>query len=123
MREGVNIQNIVREIKNRNEHEDKKIKDSIKLALEELEKIKIDFLRIDKNMEKMILFGSLAENNIDSTEFDIDIAVKSEKYYQLIGRALQSQFKVDVIDLESIHSLIKKNILKTGKVIYEKKQG
>jgi predicted nucleotidyltransferase len=73
-------------------------------------------------MEKMILFGSLVENKIESISFDIDIAVKSSKYYQLVSRALQSEFKVDLVDLDSAHERIKKNIIEHGRVIYEKKQ-
>ena len=37
-------------------------------------------------------------------------------------RALESEFKVDVVDLDSIHEKIKKYIIEYGKVIYEKRQ-
>ena len=62
------------------------------------------------------------EDNIESIDFDIDIAVKSDKYYQLVSRALQSEFKVDVLDLDSVHERIKKNIIQHGKMIYEKRK-
>lgn len=118
----MNIQNIVSLIKDGNEEEKGQIEDRVKLARKELKKLRDDFLNIDGKMEKMICFGSLAKNNIESINFDIDIAVKSKKYYQLVSRAMKSEFKVDVIDLDSIHNKIKENIIKYGKVVYEKKQ-
>ena len=68
----------------------------------------------------MILFGSLAEGCVGTLDFDIDIAVESKKYYQLVSRALQSEFKVDVLDIDGLHEKIKKSIIENGKVIYEK---
>ncbi len=119
----MNIQNIIGEIKRANEVEEKRIKDRIALAIKEVGRLKADFLNIDKDMEKMVLFGSLVEGNIESVRFDIDIAVKSKKYYQLVSRALQSDLKVDVADLDSIHERIKKNIIEKGRVVYEKREG
>ncbi len=118
----MNIQNIVREIKRENEDEKIRVRDRVLQALEEVERLKTDFLIIDKDIEKMILFGSLSKDEIESQNFDIDIAVKSKKYYQLVDRALQSEFKVDVIDIDTIHKRIKKNILEEGRVLYEKGQ-
>lgn len=118
----MNVQNIINEIKRENEEEKIRIKQRISRAAEEVKRVKKDFLKIDKGIEKIILFGSLAEESIESINFDIDIAVKSEKYYQLVGRALQSEFKIDVVDLDSVHERIKKNIIQYGKVIYEKRQ-
>ena len=117
----MNIQNIVSLIKRGNEEEKREVEHRVKLAKNEIQKLRKDFLNIDRSMEKMICFGSLAKNNIDSINFDIDIAVKSNKYYQLVSRAMKSEFKIDVIDLDSIHHKIKENIVKYGKVIYEKK--
>lgn len=117
----MNVRNIIKEIKKENDKEVKRIKDKILQALSEIERLKKDFLEIDPDIEKIILFGSLLEDGIESTRFDIDIAVKSKKYYQLVSKALQSEFKIDVVDLDTIHSKIKKNILEKGKVIYEKR--
>ena len=117
----MNIQNIVSLIKRGNEEEKRQIENRVKLAMREIKKLRKDFLNIDRNMKKMVIFGSLAKNNIDSINFDIDIAVKSKKYYQLVSRAMKSEFEVDVIDLDSVHNTIKESIIKYGKVIYEKK--
>lgn len=115
------IENIIDTIKKENKYEQLKIRTRIIHALKEVEKLKIDFLKIDNKLEKMILFGSLVRKEIGYINFDIDIAVRSKKYYQLVGRALESDFKVDVVDLDSVNKRIKDEILKNGKVIYEKR--
>jgi len=116
----MNVKDIIKRIKIENENERQRIKERIVKAFEEIEQLKRDFLRIDHEMGRMILFGSLAEDRIENMDFDIDIAVKSDKYYQLVARALESEFKVDVVDLETVHDSIKRNILENGRVIYEK---
>ncbi len=117
----MDIANIVKKIKKDNRQEKKYIADKIKLALEEVRRLKEDFLKIDPKLEKIVLFGSLAENRINSIDFDIDIAVLSDKYYLLTARALESDFKVDVVDLDTVNKLIKENIIKNGKVVYEQR--
>ncbi len=112
------IKGIVKEVKREAEREEAFIRHRVSRAFDEIETLKIDFLNIDPDLRAMILFGSLAENRVKSIHFDIDIAVKSKKYYQLVGRALQSEFKVDVIDLETIHESIKMSIEKYGRLIY-----
>lgn len=117
----MNIQKIVSLIKRENEEEKRLIRDRVTLAEKELERLKREFLKIDKDMERMICFGSLVRNNIESIRFDIDIAVKSKKYYQLVSKAMESEFEVDVIDLDSVHYKIRENIIKFGRIIYEKR--
>ncbi len=117
----MNIRSIAKKIKKKSLEEEQQINKKIQKAYKEIIKLKKDFLKVDKNIKKIILFGSLAENNVRSFNFDIDIAVQSKKYYCLVGIALQSSFKVDVVDLDTVHENIKKNILKYGKTIYEQK--
>ena len=68
----------------------------------------------------MIVFGSFAEDRVKSINFDIDIAVDSTEYYKLVAHCLKNDFKIDLIDLSAINPHIKKEILKYGKIIYEK---
>ncbi len=116
----LNIQRTIREIKREILEEEDRIKGKVSTALEEVKKLKEDFIKIDPDIEMMILYGSLAEERIRSIHFDIDIAVKSNKYFQLVGRALQSRFKIDLVDLEVVDERIKKSIFKYGRFIYEK---
>ncbi len=117
----MNVKSIVKKIKEKTKQEEKFIQEKIKKAYIEIELLKNDFLKIDPDIKKIILYGSLAENRVTSINFDIDLAVKSKKYYKLVARTFESDFKIDLIDLDVIHPLIKKNILKQGKMLYEKK--
>lgn len=116
----MNVANIVDNIKRENGEERLRIESRIVQAFKEVEKLKTDFLKMDDELELMILFGSLVKKDIGYINFDIDIGLRSKKYYQLVGRALDSDFKVDVVDLDSVNERIKDEILKNGKVIYEK---
>lgn len=117
----MNVARIVDTIKKENRDERLRIQARIIQAFKEVERLKIDFLKIDDELEQMILFGSLVKKDIGYINFDIDIGLRSKKYYQLVGRALENDFKVDVVDLDSVNKRIKDEILKNGKVIYEKK--
>lgn len=74
---------------------------------------------IDPDMERLVLFGSLAQTP-SSSNFDIDLAVKSKKYFALLNRALSSDFKIDLVDIDFLNPFILKTIEQKGKIIYEK---
>jgi seryl-tRNA synthetase len=76
----MNIQKIVSLIKRGNEEEKRQIRNRVKLAKKELERLKKDFLEIDKDMERMICFGSLERNNIESIKFDIDNELRAFRH-------------------------------------------
>jgi seryl-tRNA synthetase len=76
----MNIQKIVSLIKRGNEEEKRQIRNRVKLAKKELERLKRDFLEIDKDMERMICFGSLERNNIESIKFDIDNELRAFRH-------------------------------------------
>lgn len=115
------MKTIISSIKRENTLEEKKLQERLKLAEKEIKRLQIKFLEIDPDLEKMILFGSLAQNSVSTDQFDVDIAVKFRKYLQLVNEVLNSAFKIDLIDLESANPIILGAINKHGKIIYEKK--
>ena len=76
------------------------------------------FREIDPDIRTIVLFGSLAENAVRGPDFDIDIAVRSGKYLQLVAWALDQPFKIDVIDIDDARLHIAERIRDTGKVLY-----
>ncbi len=90
-------------------------------ALAEANRLKADFLKIDPNMKRLVLFGSLAEGRANTPHFDIDLAVDSELYMKLVSRALDSEITVDLIDLNNVRPNILAEIERYGKILYEKK--
>lgn len=72
------------------------------------------FHEIDSGVDRLIVFGSLARDDMKRPDFDIDIAVRSERYLDLLGPALESEFKVDLVDLHGASSYITAAISREG---------
>ena len=113
---------IAANINRENKLEERNIRKKIRAAHEEVQRLLAQFLEVDPGIETIVLFGSLAEDNVFSIHFDIDLAVRSEKYLQLVGCGLKSSFQVDVIDLDHVADHIKSSIEKYGEILYEKKK-
>ena len=77
------------------------------------------FRAIDPDLKKVILFGSLAEKTVRSVDFDIDMAVESDRYLQLVSVAMKSDFKVDLVEIAALPAHVKKRVLEKGIVLYE----
>ena len=105
-----------------NRLEVQRIEEKIRTAHQEVRRLVAQFLEIDPAIETIVLFGSLAEDKIFSVDFDIDLAVRSKEYLQLVGCGLKSCFRVDVVDLDHVADPIKSSIEKYGKILYEKKK-
>jgi predicted nucleotidyltransferase len=116
------IAKIAANLKRENQLEERRIEQKIREAHEEVKRLTARFLEIDPELNEIVLFGSLAEGGVFSPHFDIDLAVSSEKYLQLVGCGLNSSFPVDVVDLDRVARPIKDSIKKYGKTLYEKKE-
>ena len=81
------------------------------------------FQEIDPNLKKVILFGSLAKNNVRSEHFDIDLAVECswDKYLALVSTALDADFEVDLVELAKARPAWRERIEDEGVVLYEKR--
>jgi len=91
-------------------------------AFEELEKLVRKFILLDPSITKIILFGSLARDDVSSRDFDIDLAVScsGEHFLALIAIALDCPLPVDLVELDTADSRIKDAIAREGMVLYEK---
>jgi len=91
-------------------------------ALEEVQALVEKFLLLDKSITKIVLFGSLARDDVSSLASDIDLAVScsGERFLALVALAQNSPFKVDLVELSTADNRIKDAIVRDGKVLYEK---
>lgn len=91
-------------------------------AIAEMDRLVAEFKELDPDIEKIVLFGSLARKDATSPDFDIDLAVacSEEKYLAIVARALDSPYKVDVVDLTTADDRIKASIARDGVVLHEK---
>ena len=95
-----------------------RIAERIEAACEEVERLVECFKAADPGLKRLILFGSLAENRVHSVNFDIDIAFEGTKYLECLSIAMQSYFKVDLIDLKTVRSGIRNEIEQYGEVLF-----
>jgi predicted nucleotidyltransferase len=118
-----NYDDIARNLLKRDQRTQRQIERRIEAARTEIDKLLAQFLEIDPALQKVILFGSLAKQTIRSADFDIDLAVQCspDKFLLLVGAALDSDFKVDVVDLASVSQTFRQFISKDGIVLYEKR--
>jgi predicted nucleotidyltransferase len=98
------------------------IQERVSRAMAESKRLAREFLNLDPELEKVILFGSLARGVIHSEDFDIDLAVlcSREKYLSLVVAALNSSFHVDLADLRSTDERIRASIDREGRVIFDR---
>jgi predicted nucleotidyltransferase len=113
------LMNIAAHIRKRNEDERERIRERVIECRKYLTTIVQEFLRIDHKIRKIVLFGSLAEQSVSHENFDIDIAVDSNRYLKIVAWSLDQPVKIDVIDLETAPEHILSRIHEHGEVIYE----
>ena len=78
------------------------------------------FVEADPDLRKVVLFGSLATGDLGNREPDVDLAVDSPQYLRLVSIALDSTFKVDVVDLPNASPVISRAVERDGRVMYER---
>jgi predicted nucleotidyltransferase len=91
-------------------------------ALEEVQALVRKFLLLDPSIKKIILFGSLARDDVSSLDSDIDLAVScsGKHFLMLVAHAQDSPFEVDLVELSTADNRIKDAIAREGMVLYEK---
>lgn len=98
-----------------------KRKQEVWKTIEKIVRILVD---TDTKIKKIILFGSIVEDedrfNLDS-DLDIAVACSKDKYYTLVSRMIDvEEIKVDLLDLEKTKGFLRERILEKGVVLYEK---
>ena len=78
------------------------------------------FAEADPDLRTVVLFGSLATGDLGNREPDVDLAVDSPRYLRLVSIALDSPFKVDIVDLPNASPVISRAVEHHGKVMYER---
>ena len=90
-------------------------------GLAEAHRLTSRFVEVDPDLRKVVLFGSLATGDLGDRQPDIDLAVESPRYLRLVAVALDSPFRVDVVDLPNASPVISRAVEQHGRVMYERK--
>ena len=77
-----------------------------------------EFRQRDDGLLRVILFGSLARDELLNDRFDIDLAVESSCYLDLLGITMRRDFPVDLVDLPWAGSHIRERIELEGRELY-----
>lgn len=90
-------------------------------AHQEIRTLVARFREADPTLGTVVLFGSLARNDVSSADFDIDLAVRCSTagFLAIVAIALDSPFSVDVVDLSTADDRIRASIVRDGVVLYE----
>jgi predicted nucleotidyltransferase len=115
-------ESLAKAYKKKNEREEARrqtiIAEKSKAAREEVDRLVECFREIDPGLKRLILFGSLAEKRVRREDSDIDLAFDGTKYIQCLSIALQSSFKVDLLDIKTARPGIRKEIEQYGEIVF-----
>lgn len=81
-----------------------------------------DFRRIDPGLRRVVLFGSLARNEVRSAHFDIDLAIdcSPDRFLALVSRALDTPIDIDLVELARAPEYLSRAIDRDGEVLFER---
>jgi predicted nucleotidyltransferase len=97
---------------------EKRLRDRVSAARAEVDRLVLSFGEVDAQLRQVVLFGSLARGDAKRLEFDIDLAVESSRFTDLLGIAMDSEFKVDLVDLACASPYILKSVDREGVVVF-----
>lgn len=86
-------------IRKRNQAEAEEIRERAAIAREEARRLAAAIRERDGGVRSVFLFGSLAEGEPRRLGFDIDLAIEGGDLYRALDIALESSFRVDLVDV------------------------
>ena len=101
---------------NQNEAEKMRIEERIREALDEASRIAACLIH-EAEVEKVVLFGSLAESSVKDEQFDIDLAVWGGNWFRAQEIGEKSSFNVDIVEYENLPPHLKKRIDTRGRFL------
>ena len=88
-------------------------------AMHEVQRLVQEFRRRDSELRRVVLFGSLAGGTPSNPNFDIDVSFEGSELYACTAIALNSHFKVDLVDYRSLPKFMQEEIDTHGRILYE----
>jgi predicted nucleotidyltransferase len=115
------IAKIITAEKKRYREAQERIRKRLDKARSEAKRLASRFVEEQPSIKKVILFGSVAAGNVRNDWFDIDLGVIGGDSFELFMIAEDSEFKVDVVDLQSASPKFRELAESRGVVLYEQK--
>jgi predicted nucleotidyltransferase len=101
-------------IRRRNDEEELRLSGRRSAALAEAHRLAARIRGELPEVERVILFGSVAEDSVRSEDFDIDFAIQGGDVYRVEDIVADSAFDVDVADLARLPEHLKARIAERG---------
>ncbi len=98
---------------------DREVAERLRQARAFVETVPAALLKLDRTLRRIVLFGSVATGKAMRADFDIDLAVDSDRYIQIVGWSLRQPWRIDIVDLQAIDEGFAGEIERTGRVLYE----
>ena len=114
------LRRIVEETQRSNRAYEVHLEQLISRVRDEIPGIVDEIKRIDPQLSKIILFGSLATDSVRSEDFDIDLAVSSERIFKIAAWSEDRDLPLDVVDLDTLSPDFRRVVEEEGTVLYEK---
>ena len=109
-----------RGIRRRNSLEKERIDKRAQQARVEAGNLADQISKGDDAVQRIYLFGSLAENGPANEDFDIDLAIEGGDLYLALNITDESSFDLDIVDIDRLPEHVRKRVLSRGKVLFQR---
>lgn len=90
----------------------------LRRARTEAKRLAAELARLDPAVREVWLFGSVAHGRPGREQFDIDLAIEGGDAISLYARLPNSEFDVDIVDLENVGDQFREMVKQTGVQLY-----
>lgn len=109
---------IVEAERRRNREADERRSERLTRARREAPRIAAELARTDPDVREVWLFGSVATGRLGRERFDIDLAVRGGDVISLYARLPESEFDIDLVDLDSVSDRFREMVKRRGERVY-----
>ncbi len=109
---------IVEAERRRNRAAERRRAERLARARREAPRVAAELARVDPGVREVWLFGSVATGRIGRDDFDIDLAVHGGDVISLYARLPNSEFEVDLVDLDSVGERFRDMVYRRGERLY-----
>ena len=114
------LKKIVDETRRSNRAYDERLEQLVARAMDEIPNMVAEIKRIDPDVSRVVLFGSLATNTVRSVDFDIDLAISSEEIFKIAAWSEDQDLPIDIVDIDALSPNFRRVVEEKGTVLYEK---
>jgi len=112
------IRAIVEAERRRNLEAEHRRAERLERARREASRIAEELGRTDPTVREIWLFGSVATGRLGREDFDIDLAVHGGDLLSLFARLPDTEFEVDLIDVDQVGDRFRRMIYHRGRKVY-----